>query len=90
MLYARGLGPTSAVGNLGEPFPETPTPLVNSPVEVTINNVRAEVQAAAGYPGQTDVYQVRFVVPDGIPAGTAKLQLNVAWVSASPAQIALK
>jgi uncharacterized protein (TIGR03437 family) len=90
MLYARGLGPANTGADPGQPFPRSPTPLVNSPVDVTINTVRAEVQAAAGYPGSTDVYQVKFVVPDGIPAGTARLQLNVAWMGANPAEIAVK
>lgn len=90
MLYARGLGPTNPAVEAGELFPLSPTPLVNSPVEVTINKQRAAVQAAAGYPGSTDVYQVKFVVPEGIPTGTAKLQLNVAWLGANPVEIAVK
>ena len=71
----------------GDPFPASPLALVNSPIGVTINGQPAVVQYAGGYPGSTDSYQVNFVMPSGIPAGTASLRLTAAWITGSAVTI---
>ena len=47
-LFATGLGPVRGNVDPGKPFPTSPPPLVNSPVEVFVNGVPAEVLAAVG------------------------------------------
>jgi hypothetical protein len=67
----------------GDPFPASPLALVNSPVEVTVNGQQAVVQYAGGYPGTTGTYQINFVMPGGIPTGSASLQITSAWIAGS-------
>jgi uncharacterized protein (TIGR03437 family) len=90
VMYARFLGPTLPAIDPGQPFPATPAALVASPVEITVDATRAPVLYAGGYSGSNDLYQVNFIVPEGVAAGTATLQLSSAWISGSPAQIAVK
>lgn len=71
----------------GDPFPAGPLAIVNSPVQVTANGRQAVVQYAGGYPGTTGSYQVNFVVPDGIPTGSATLQITAAWITGPPVTI---
>jgi hypothetical protein len=80
-LFATGLGPTRPGVDPGKPFPANPLALVNSPVEVTLNGVPAEVLYAGGYPGAVDGYQVNFRLPSGITPGTARLQVSAAWIA---------
>ena len=47
-LFAIGLGPVRGNVDPGKPFPTSPPALVNSPVEVFVNGVPAEVLAAVG------------------------------------------
>jgi hypothetical protein len=89
ILLARGLGPTRG-GMPSEPFPAEPLVVVNSPVEVLINGVAADAINQIGAPGTTDTYRVDFRVPDGVPAGTAKVQLRVAWVEGSAVQVPIR
>ncbi len=88
-LFATGLGPTRPGVDPGKPFPADPLALVNSPVEVTVNAVAAEVLYAGGYPGTVDGYQVNFRLPSGISPGLASLQLSVAWIAGSEVKIAI-
>ena len=75
-LFATGLGPTRPGVNPGTIFPATPASVVNSPIQVTINGIVAEVLGAVGYPGSVDGYQVNFRVPAGTAKGTATIQLQ--------------
>jgi hypothetical protein len=89
-LYATGLGPTRPGVNPGQPFPATPLQVVNSPVEVTLNGVQAEVLYAGGYPGAVDGYQVNIRLPAGLTPGMASLQMKVAWIAGPEVKIAVQ
>lgn len=88
-LFAAGLGPTRPGVDPGKPFTANPAPIVNSPVEVTVNGAPVEVLYAAGYPGAVDGYQVNFRLPSGITPGLASLQVSVAWMAGSEVKIAI-
>lgn len=89
-LFATGLGPVRGNLELGKPFPTSPLAPVNSPVEVMVNGISAEVLAAVGYPGSADGYQVNFRVPSGISPGMATLQVITAWIPSSSVSIAIQ
>jgi hypothetical protein len=89
-LFATGLGPTIPGVYPGQPFPEGPPVAVNSPVEVTVNGKSADVLGAVGLPGVVDGYQVNFRVPPDTAKGPATIQVNVAWIAASPVSIAVQ
>jgi uncharacterized protein (TIGR03437 family) len=90
-LFATGLGPTRPGVDPGKPFPLTPLAVPNSPIEVMVTGVSAEVVGAAGYPGAVDGYQVNFRMPSSsIFKGTAAVQLNVAWIPSSLVSIAVQ
>jgi uncharacterized protein (TIGR03437 family) len=86
-VFATGLGPTRPGVDPAVPFPANPLAVVNSPVEVLVNGVSAEVLGAAGYPGTTDRYQVNFRVPSDTSPGTASLQVSSAWISSAAVSI---
>ena len=87
-MFATGLGAVAGAIDPGKPFPASPLAVVNSPVDVLVNGVAAEVLAAVGYPGSTDVYQVNFRVPAGVPLGSpASVQVSAAWITSSPVSI---
>ncbi len=89
-LFASGLGPVKAAVDPGQPFPSSPLAKVNSPVTVTVNGIAATVTSATGYPGASDGYQVNFTVPPGLTAGSATLQIALAWMSSAPVSITVK
>jgi uncharacterized protein (TIGR03437 family) len=89
-LFATGLGPVRANVDPGQPFPTDPPAVVNSPVEVIVNGISAEVLAAVGYPGSVDSYRVDFCVPDRVGHGTAQLQLSAAWIPSAAVAIAIQ
>lgn len=80
-LFAKGLGPTRPGVDPGRPFPSRPLAVVNSPVEVTVNGIPAEVFAAVGSPGAVDAYQVNFRIPPDTPRGAAVVQVSAAFIS---------
>jgi hypothetical protein len=89
IALAKGLGP--ARGHIpGQPFPAEPLAVVNSPVEVLVNGVATDTINQIGVPGTTDTYRVDFRVPDGAPAGTAKVQLRAAWIEGSAVQVPIR
>jgi uncharacterized protein (TIGR03437 family) len=57
-----------------------PLQVVNSPVQVLVNENPGDVLYAGGYPGAVDGYQVNFRVPDGVTPGEASIQLFSAWI----------
>ena len=89
-LFATSLGPVRPNVDPGKAFPASPLAIVNSPVDVTVNAMAADVLGAAGYPGSTDGYQVNFRIPAGAAHGTASLQLTVAWIPSAPVSIAIQ
>jgi uncharacterized protein (TIGR03437 family) len=89
-LFATGLGPTVPGVDPGQPFPSTPLAVVNSPIEVKVNGISAEVLGAAGLPGAVDGYQVNFRVPPGTAKGPASIQVSAAWISGTAASISVQ
>jgi uncharacterized protein (TIGR03437 family) len=89
-LFAGGLGPTRPGVDPGQPFPVSPLQPVNSPVEVAINGVAAEVLYAGGYPGSVDRYQVNFKVPDGIAPGAATIRLSSGFIPGADVTIPIQ
>jgi hypothetical protein len=89
-LFATGLGPVRGPFELGKPFPASPLAVVNSPVDVLVNGMAADVLAAVGYPGSTDAYQVNFRVPAGVSRGTASIEVIVAWIPGTPISIPIQ
>ncbi|HYM10823.1 MAG TPA: hypothetical protein VEU62_08820 [Bryobacterales bacterium] len=89
-LIATGLGPTRPGVDPGQPFPVSPLQLVNSPVDVTVNGVAAQVLYAGGYPGSTNAYQVNFQLPSGVTPGSASLQISAAWIAGPPVSFAVQ
>jgi uncharacterized protein (TIGR03437 family) len=92
-MSVSSLGPVRPNLDPGKPFPAWVSGkeyLVNSPVEVTVNGKAAQVVNALGWPGMNNVYRVDFRVPEGVPAGTATLGLNVAWINGPEVKIPVK
>ncbi|MCC6390531.1 MAG: hypothetical protein IT167_08000 [Bryobacterales bacterium] len=86
-VFATGLGPVRSSIDPGRPFPSSPLAVVNSPIEVIVNDKPAEVLAAVGFPGAVDGYQVNFRVPSDAAQGVASIRLTAAWISGSPVSI---
>jgi hypothetical protein len=84
ILQVSGLGPLvpGATPPGVDPFPETLAE-VNSPMEVTVNGIPAELINKVGWPGETDVYRVDIRLPEGVAAGSATLQITAAWIPGS-------
>ena len=83
-MKASGVGPTVPGVEPGQPFPLDALQAVNSPLDVTVNGLAADVVNKIGWPGLLDTYRVDFRVPTGINSGTATIQLTVAWIQGSP------
>jgi uncharacterized protein (TIGR03437 family) len=90
IVRATGLGPTRPGVNPGQPFPLDSVQEVNSPVEVTVGGLAAEVVNKVGWPGSIENYRVDVRLPEGMPAGLATLQLTAAWVPGASAQIPIQ
>jgi hypothetical protein len=88
-LFATGLGPVRGTAT-GQAFPSTPPAAVNSPVQVLVNGISADVLGAVGYPGSMDGYQVNFRFPPDTPKGNAIIQVTTAWIPSSPVSIAVQ
>jgi hypothetical protein len=93
MMWCKGLGPTRP-GLLPpgvKPFAaEPPYEQVNSPVDVFVNGVAAEVVSAIGWPGSLDTYRVDFRVPSGGRLGAASLQVSSAWINSDAVEIRIQ
>lgn len=64
----------------GRVFAEDPLHAVAIPVEAALNDLSAEVVNVVGWPGARDRYRVDVRVPAGLAPGTAKLQVNGAYL----------
>jgi len=53
---------------------------VNSPVDVTVDGIAAEVINKIGWPGETDTYRLDIRVPSGTAPGPASIQITAAWI----------
>jgi hypothetical protein len=90
IVYAKGLGPTTASLNPGDAFPSEPLAIATSPVEVLVNGKSSPAINQLGVPGTTDTYRVDFRVPDDTAAGTASVQLSAAWVRGAAIQMPVR
>jgi len=89
-LFVTGLGPTRPAVNPGQPFPDSPPAVVNSPVSVTIDGKPATVLSAIGFPGVVDGYQVDVQVPSDAPRGIATVQVTAAWIQGPPVTLPIQ
>ncbi|MBL8227086.1 MAG: hypothetical protein JNL98_01360 [Bryobacterales bacterium] len=64
----------------GQVFPQDPVRPVSTPIEALVNDAPAEVINAIGWPGSRDEYRVDIRVPSGATPGTAKVQVNGAYL----------
>jgi uncharacterized protein (TIGR03437 family) len=85
-IIASGLGPTVPSVDLGQMFPSSPLALVNSPLQVTVDGVPADVLFAGGYPGST-AYQINFLLPSSLSDGSVLLLFTSAWLPSVPIQV---
>lgn len=90
ILMANGLGPTIPGLEPGDSFKQEPLNQVASPVEVIVNSQALPTVNAVGWPGTPDRFRVDFKVPDGIPAGSATLQLSAAWIKGPTVKISIR
>ncbi len=89
-LFASGLGPTRPGVDPGQPFPASPSQIVNSPLQVLVDGDPGDVLYAGGYPGAVDGFQVNFRVPDSTTAGQATIQLSSAWITGPVVRIPVR
>jgi hypothetical protein len=90
ILMAADLGPTRPSVDRGAAFPLQPLVEVNSPVEVTVGGKPARVTNQIGWPTLTNVYRVDIIVPDGIAAGMAGIQITSAFISGSEVKMPIQ
>ena len=90
IVYAKGLGPTTASLNPGDPFPSEPLAIATSPVEVLVNGKSSPAINQIGVPGTSDTYRVDFRVPDDTQAGQAAIQISAAWVKGAAVRIPVR
>jgi uncharacterized protein (TIGR03437 family) len=92
MLLVSNLGPVrGGAMEPGQPFPAGPQyAQVNSPVSVLINGREVEAFNTIGWPGSSDQYRVDFVMPQGVAAGTATIQIQVAFLNGGTASIPVR
>ena len=74
----------------GQDFPQETLSPVSIPIEALVNDAPAEVINAVGWPGSRDQYRVDIRVPSGVAPGTAKLQVNGAFLPGVPLNLPLQ
>jgi len=88
IVRAKNLGPTRP--DLLPPgsrlFKADAVEVVNSPIEVTVSGMDAEVINKVGWPGTYDLYRVDFRVPSGLAQGKATIYLTSAWIPGPPVE----
>lgn len=77
IVYATGLGPTAPAFTSGEILTSDVSWFGTIPVTAKIGSADAVVQTVTGVPAFAGLYAVTLTVPSGVPAGTAKLQLQM-------------
>jgi uncharacterized protein (TIGR03437 family) len=83
VVKAKGLGPVRPAVTLGDPFPDAPASVPNSPIEVLVNDRSTPAIEPVGVPGSTDTYSLRFRVPDDVAPGMVSIRLTSAWLKGS-------
>ena len=87
-VYALGLGPVTNQPVTGSPGPASPLSYTTTPVTVTFGG--QEINALAAYlsPTLAGVYEVQFVVPDGLVSGNLQITLSVGGQTSNSATVA--
>jgi uncharacterized protein (TIGR03437 family) len=80
MIYLVGMGATNPAVKSGAPSPglnpgDTLATAIVQP-GVTVNNQTAQIQFAGLTPGAIGLYQINFVVPENVPAGSLSLSVS--------------
>ena len=83
-LFASGLGPLRPAND------KSALRTANSPIEVTVNGVTADVLYAGEYAANLPALQVNFTLPPDTQAGTANVQVSAAWMLGPAVQIPVR
>ncbi len=86
-IYLAGMGPTNVMVPSGQPTPTTQLDLVSTQPTITVGGQNATVTFAGLVPGGIGLYQINFVVPPGLSAGTLPLTVTQNSVAANTAQL---
>jgi uncharacterized protein (TIGR03437 family) len=90
MLLLTGMGPVIPVFPTGQPGPVSPLAETWLKPTVLIGGVPAQVLFSGCAPGFLGLYQVNVVIPDGAPAGAARLEVLVEGVPSQPSLILIQ
>jgi uncharacterized protein (TIGR03437 family) len=89
-IFATGLGPVNQTIVSGQAAPSVePLARTTSMPTVTIGGVQVNPSYAGLAPGFVGLYQVNVVVPTGVNAGTASVQINSGGMNSNTAQMAV-
>jgi uncharacterized protein (TIGR03437 family) len=89
LVYATGMGQTNPAFQTGKLVPSAPA-YNTAPVTVKIGGVNAVVVSSVALPGYAGLYQVAVMMPAGITAGTANLQMQMAFFTSNAVGIAVQ
>jgi uncharacterized protein (TIGR03437 family) len=78
LVYATGMGQTTPSMQTGKLVPPSPA-FTTAPVTVKIGGVNAPVVSSVALPGYAGLYQVTVMVPSGVTAGNASLQMQMGF-----------
>ena len=84
VILATGLGAVNPPVREGVAAPSDPLSLPVSPIELTIQGIKAQIVFAGLAPGFAGVFQVNAIVPEGIQADTAAPLIVTAGGQPSP------
>lgn len=91
VIYCTGLGEVDPPVVAGSPTPMSPISSTVNPVTLTIGGIPAQVAFAGLTPGQTGLYQVNAVVPQGVtPGNQVQVVMTAAGQQSAPVTIAVK
>jgi uncharacterized protein (TIGR03437 family) len=90
MLFLTGMGPVIPVVPTGQPGPVSPLAETWLKPTVLIGGIPAQVLFSGYAPGFLGLYQVNVVIPDGAPAGAARLEVLVEGVPSQPSLILIR
>jgi uncharacterized protein (TIGR03437 family) len=81
VLYASGLGPTNLTVPAGIAPPANPPATTSITPEVSVGGKPAQLLFSGLAPGFVGVYQINFLLPAGLPAGTQSISITSAGQS---------
>ena len=77
MQFATSLGPVTNTPEDGDVAKENPLSELVDPIEVTVGGIPAHVLWAGLAPQFAGLYQINYQIPQGVPAGLAKVVIKV-------------